>query len=342
MTLVTDKSYFRRQAIGSGSNQYLLVQWLDLFFAQCPTWTPILPFVQQGLAYSLEMPLPFSVVPPPLPDGDKASRYTAIFFSRIHPVFPVLELHSFTQSLADLANKLSRQPETMESQDYPLLACAYAVFSAAADEEASSISADGTHYLQAAYSLYAHLVAAPYLASVQALLLLSLILRNRSKDGASWSSLGQAICIAQSLGLHRHVLYTMSTQVSLVTSRADSPASPTAAHPTDGDLNSRIWWTAYTLERSVALETGRPSLIREEECDQIIPNSLSAPLGSGISFDYFRMLILLAQIKGRAIDHLYGCKKPRRSVRALLFEMGRIDRALVDWADSFRLQFGRC
>jgi len=321
MTMITDKSSFRRHAVHPSSSQYVLVQWLDLFFAQCPTWTPIFPFAQQGLAYSLETPLLFPPTLPPLPDEATAHRLTRLFCSRIYPVFPVFDVDSFLRSLMELRRRLNTQQGALEAQEYPLLACAYAVLSAAADEEAGGITANGTRYLEAAHFLYSHLVAMPYLASVQALLLLTLILRNRNKDGASWSCLGQAICIAQSLGLHQRVQRASSTQMLTESS--------------DEDLCARIWWIAYTLERTMALETGRSSLIREEECDQIMPSSSSAVPGRDCIFDYFQALIRLAQIKARAISLLYGGKKERKSVRALLIEMGEIDRALVDWTESF-------
>lgn len=337
IALITDKSCFRRQAVDSSSSQYILAQWLDLFFAQCPTWTPISPAVQQGLAYSVDMPLPLQSTLPPLPDRDRISSLTAVFFARIYPIFPVIDRGRFQLSLDDLAHKLDLQANgTLQAQDYPLLASAYAVLSAAADEEAGKVCLEGTQYFQAAYSLYARLVATPYQASVQALLLLTLILRNRNKDGASWGSLNQAICIAQSIGLHRHALYDASAHTSPTEANAHSPCTPLAAATTnDANLCARIWWVAYTLERTMVLETGRPFLIRDEGCDQIIPRRASAPSANSASFDYFHALIRLAQIKTRAIHHLYGGKGRDKSVRALLFEMGSIDRALMDWGDSF-------
>lgn len=321
ITLLTDRSSFQRQAISSGSSHSALVQWLDLFFSQCPTWTPILPFIQQGLAYSMEVPLPFSLALPPLPSHDRARKYAALFFSRIYPIFPVIERDVFEVSLDRLRAKLDSVPASLESRDYPLLASAYAIFSAAADEEAGSVSVDGTQYLQGAYFLYGHLVAAPYFTSVQALLLLALVLYNRSKDGASWGTLGQAIRIAQSIGLHRHG------------ASAGTPA--TSATTGDENLHARIWWAAYTLERAMELEGGRPSAIHDDECDQIIPSSSVGTLPPGCSTDYFHALIRLAQIQARAISLLYGNKTQRKPVRALLCEMGRIDRALVDWANGF-------
>jgi Fungal specific transcription factor domain/Fungal Zn(2)-Cys(6) binuclear cluster domain len=303
LTLVTDKSSSRRQMIGSGSSMYVLVQWLDLFFAKQGNWDAIFPYFQQSLAYSMEVPLSFPISLPPLPSPDETKEYISIFFTRIYPVFPILDKHLFTESVEYLREKLTSQ---LDSKDYPALACAYAVFSAAADEADGHPTGLGTQYLEGAYVLYAHIVAIPYLTSVQALLLLVIVLRNRGKDGASWGILGQAIRIAQSTGLHRHV----------------------SSSPETDDLHSRIWWTAYILERIMELETGRPSAIRDDECDQILPKTHSSNV-------YFGGLIRLSKIQTRAINLLYGNKHRRKSTKEILLEMGRIDRALMDWANEF-------
>jgi hypothetical protein len=324
ITLVTDKSRSRRQAIGSGNSMYALIQWLDIFFVQKPTWEPIFPYFQQGLAYSVEVPLEFPINLPPLPMKADTEVYLSIFFTRIHPIFPVVEEDSFKTSLKYLQTKWKSGKLHLANQDYPTLACAYAIFSAAADEAAGEITDAGTQYLEGAYMLYAHLVAVPYIASVQAFLLLTIILRHRNKDGASWGTLGQAIRIAQSIGLHRHVSSSATASSNTDISLFDPIKTQ--------DLYSRIWWTAYVLERAMELETGRPSAIRDEECDQILPINPVFNLASG--FDYFNALIRLSKIQHRAIDLLYGNKK-NWTTKELLLEMGPIDRSLLNWADEF-------
>ena len=304
LTLVTDKTTSRRQMVRSGSSSmYVLVQWLDLFFAKYDNWDAIFPYFQQSLAYSMEVPLSFPMSLPALPSLSETQEYISIFFSRIYPVYPIIDKESFSKSIENLRMKMASK---LDSRDYPELACAYAVFSACADEADGHPTEIGTHYFESAYVLYAHIVGIPYLTSVQALLLLAVVLRNRNKDGASWDILGQAIRIAQSIGLHRNV-----------------------SSGSDGDdCHSRIWWTAYTLERTMELETGKPSAIRDEDCDQILPKMQTSDI-------YFQGLIRLSKIQTRAIDLLYGKSHHRKSTKELLLEMGRIDRALLDWAAEF-------
>ena len=312
--------------MGSGSSLYVMVQWLDLFFTQHDHWRLIFPYFRHGLAYSVEMPLSGPPSVPPLPSVDETKTFTSVFFLRIQPISPVIDCESFSESLRKLRIKMASTDTTRDAKDYPLLACAYAIVSMGADEAEGRVTEMGARYLEWAYSLYANVLAVPYLNSVQALLLLSIALRSRGKDGASWAALGQAIRIAQSIGLHRHI------------SRADGDpfrgSEPSADEARTSDLHSRIWWTAYKLEKLMALETGRPSSIQDSECDQILPRPPTIGKQSAMMFDFFGALISLAKIQTRIFELLYQKKKARSSTEQLLHEMGRLDRALLDWAGS--------
>jgi len=269
------------------------------------------------------MPLPFPVSLPPMPSQTELEDYVAVFLRKIQPVYPVLDMQHFKQSLSTLEAKMRNQPGSLKPSDYPSLACAYAVFSISADEKEGRITEAGTQFLEAAYFLHAHLLAIPYVDSVQALLLLTIALRGRNKDGASWGTLGQAIRMAQSIGLHRNIAPSTSsgTTQSVV-------ASETA------DLHSRIWWTAYCLERIMELETGRPSAIQDAECDQVLPKFSPKTTDKVGCFDYFEALIGLAKLQTQISDRLYRKKTMKRRTEQLLQDSGMLDMALLNWADS--------
>lgn len=326
LLVVTDKSRSRLQIVGSGSSIYVMAHWLDLFFAKHTYWRPIYPHFQQGLAYSIEVPLSFLHSLPQLPAPSKAVEYISTFFSQFYPIYPIIDRSMLEKSIEILGPKLEQQPQRLAPEDYPSLACIYAVFSIAADELEGCPTSSGATYLEGAYFLYAHLVALPYVTSVQALLLLAIVLRHRNKDGASLGTLGQAIRIAQSIGLHQHM------------SAADVIGSSSGVGPMDEanktDLHSRIWWTAYILERAMELETGRPSAIRDSECNQVRPAHAAAHSNGVPRFDYFGSLIQLAQIQTQIVKLFYTSKQ-RRETKELLHEMGRLDRALLDWTAQF-------
>jgi hypothetical protein len=326
LLVVTDKSRSRLQIVGSGSSIYVMAHWLDLFFAKRDYWRPIYPYFQQGLAYSIEVPLSFLSSLPPLPTFSKAVEYISTFFSQFYPIYPIIDRLSLERSLETLGPKMEQQPQRLSPEDYPSLACLYAVFSIAADELEGRPTSSGATYLEGAYFLYAHLVALPYVTSVQALLLLAIVLRHRNKDGASLGTLGQAIRIAQSVGLHQ---YMPATDVM-----GSTPGGGNMGVTDMTDLRSRIWWTTYILERAMELETGRPSAIRDSECDQAHPAPVVTHQNHAPSFDYFGSLIRLAQIQTQIIELFYTSKQ-RRETKELLHEMGRLDRDLLEWAARF-------
>lgn len=326
LTILTDNSPGRLQMMGGSSSLYILVQWLDLFFAQRADWYQIFPHFRHGMAYTVELPLPFPVSLVTMPGLEEREEYISIFATRVQPMFPILDLDAFRVSLMALEKKMESSPATMVPADYPSLACAYAVFSISADEKLGRITETGTRYLEAAYFLHAHLFAIPYVTSVQALLLLTIVLKGRNKDGASWGTLGHAIRMAQSIGLHRHI------------SRPALDANTTeAGRPMDFqkqmNRHSRIWWTAYCLERIMELETGRPSAIQDSECDQVLPASSPQSLDNN-SFDYFTALIGLAKLQTQISDRLYRKKPIKRRTEQLLHDTGMLDRALLDWAEK--------
>ncbi|KAH0005601.1 hypothetical protein KCU72_g16558, partial [Aureobasidium melanogenum] len=133
----------------------------------------------------------------------------------------------------------------------PLIATAYACLAIGADSLGHTNQ--GLDLVTAAYSLYAYLVAQPYLQSAQALLLICLALRGRNKDGAGSQALGQAIRILHTLGLHRKLNgYGKLDQEQTESLR----------------LGIQIWWSAYCLDRMMSLETGRPPQVQDEDIDQ--------------------------------------------------------------------------
>lgn len=183
----------------------------------------------------------------------------------------------------------------------------------------------GTAYLTAAYSLYGALMAHPYLPSVQALLLLGVAVRGRSKDGQCWQLTGQAIRIAHSVGLHRHL--------------SASHPPPVPGDPEGLPLEARVWWSCYALERLMELETGRPSAITEHEIDQIriAPAAATSPptaddSNTTIPLQLFTLWVSLARIMGQISELIY--RKRTYGSGYLLYETGRLDQLLLAWVHS--------
>lgn len=212
----------------------------------------------------------------------------------------------------------------------PSVVSIFSILAIGADETAGSATDFGNSYIDAAYSLYGHLVASPYLPSVQALILLGISLRGKSKDGQCWQLNGQAIRIAHSIGLHRHI-----SSRSRQASRGIPEASTSGQSSTENlSLEARVWWSCYAIERLMELETGRPSALTEQEIDQI---SFQQPQNSGGDsatgpLHLFMLWVSLAQIMGQISEHLY--RKRISDSWQLLYETGRLDQLLLEWVKT--------
>jgi len=88
------------------------------------------------------------------------------------------------------------------------------------------------------------------LDDARALVLMTIALNEMNLKSAAWSWLGHAVRVAQDLGLH-------------------SELGPWAV--IEGEMRRRTWWTVYILDRTLALELGRPTMIDDADCDVSLP-----------------------------------------------------------------------
>ena len=312
----------QRKLMGSSSMQSLVMV-LDLCFEKLGR-PGIAPAFRHGMVHAEEFAIPFQVQMPELPEGAVVDSLLDKFDKRIRPIVPFIEtwhIKAKIQYFTEVQDHNAQSPATplrlqdwLRPLDVPFLACAYAVLSLGADEAAGGTSDLGSHFLTAAYSLNAHLVAMPYVASVQALLLMAIALRARSKDGQAALLLGQAIRIAQSIGMHR----------STSKSGTYTPEEPGQTLIGD-DLHARIWWICFGLEKIFELETTRPTAAHRADCDQLLPTLSTS------SFPYYVHFVSLSLVLGQISDTLFRAKRERGSAAIFLRNVLDLDEALSQW-----------
>ncbi|RDW84251.1 hypothetical protein BP6252_01841 [Coleophoma cylindrospora] len=314
MILNTDNTTHKKKFLGGGSLQ-ALAKHLDCLFEQAG-WKSIADRFAFGMQYAEELLLPrYGTMHrlPALPALSEMTWCLSVFRRHIYPIYQIIDLTLLEQAMRQFHHTdLSSLP----AKDVPVLCCAYSVLAIAVDEQAGSYTAMGLEFLTAAYMLYAHVISTPYLSSVQALLLLTIGLRARNKDGAAWQALGQAIRIAQSIGLHRRSEDIVHTP---------DPRSGES----NFDFDARVWWACYCLEKTMGLEVGRPLAIRDSECNQSIPCSQADGLHHG---NLLLAQIRLAQIQGRLIDIIYNRPPDAKNAPSFLGDIGSIDGELRMWA----------
>ncbi|KAK2025682.1 fungal-specific transcription factor domain-containing protein [Colletotrichum zoysiae] len=341
MALNTDESPHRLKFMG-GSSVQSLTMFADLFFRKRGL-KPISPYFRFGMHHVEEYHVPLSFQLPSLPPLPTMDAYLDVYMKRVFPLFPVFDEPTLRSELGRLTTLQDSDSSVglqnlIEPSQVPLLVCIYSIVCIGADEETCMLTEVGTHYLTAAYSLLAHVISIPYLASVQALLLLAIALRGRGKEGQGWQTLGQAIRIAHSIGLHRHA----STRHT-----GNTPeAAPSPGYQADRRLHSRVWWACYNLEKLMELETGRPAAIHDSDCDHQPPDPVPIPNAGIVSLsvsehhkdrqtiDYFQPWTSLSRIISSISAHIYRRSGQSQTSRMLLGDTVRLDSALTEWAQS--------
>ncbi|KAF9871005.1 fungal specific transcription factor domain-containing protein [Colletotrichum karsti] len=346
MALNTDETPHRFKFMG-GSSVQSLTMFADLFFRKRGLRT-LSPYFRFGMHHVEEFQVPLTLQLPSLPPLSSLDAYLDVYMKRIFPLFPVFDeptIRSDMDRLVSLqeANASGGLQSAIEPSQIPTLVSIYSIICISADEETGIVTEVGTHFLTVAYSLLAHVISTPYLASVQALVLLAIALRGRSKEGQGWQTLGQAIRIAHSVGLHRHASTRHPRNPPAVANSAPSPG-----YQGSRKLHSQLWWTCYTLEKLMELETGRPSAIHDSDCDQTLPEPVPVP-AAGIAMsigsspegqaerqtiDYFQPWASLTRIISSISAHIYRRSGQAQTPRLLLGDTVRLDSALTEWAQS--------
>jgi len=331
IALNTDGVSHRQKLMGGNSLQSLSIS-LDLHLQRAGL-PRIEPCFRHGVSFAEEFVPSFTLSLPELPPSSLMDRYLEAYAHNIHPLYPVIEvqqleadvqrIRTYQDSSSSPSGGFADIRSLLQAPDIPVLACIYGVASLGADETAGALTEVGDSYLSAAYRLYAHLIGLPHLSSVQALILITLALQGRGKQGQSFHVLGSAIRISHSIGLHRH----MSKQIR----RGDGPTQIT--HQQRLELHARIWWTCYALEKLFELETTRPSAIPHGEHDQFSPQKVLSS-DSQSRYKYFVHWVSLATLLERISSLLYSRKRSPESTLQLLQNIGSIDQSLRDWRNA--------
>lgn len=162
---------------------------------------------------------------------------------------------------------------------------------------------------------------------VSALLAQSFYLLATCQTDQCWITLGLAVRIAQSIGLHVEEGNP---------SRGDTTLSR--------ETNRRVWYSIFVLDRLLALQLGRPPSIGDDDFNVGLPSrqlnvDLADQQGCANGFqqgwvgDYFVAMIKFSEVIGRVYYNLYAPKKPG-DIAAMLSNIDLLDTQLVQWRSS--------
>ncbi|KAL3496579.1 fungal-specific transcription factor domain-containing protein [Aspergillus germanicus] len=289
--------------------------YIDVMAFFCPT-----------MSFAEELQLPLTRTRPLL-DKTDADRCLLGYFRTYHALFPLFDPVDLQQDYDNFyANSEDNNPSRAVCI---LLAIALG----------SSDKAVYQPHFDAANALYTHLLGRPYMYAVQALILMTLHLINIGKDGQAYLTIGTATRIAQSIGLHRSIATHLDLHEFQFVFR-------------EHHLRSCIWWTCYCLEKKLAFEGGRPSIISDQDCDADMPDAASIwipdaqSLGTGTVSgsashssltDPTEFLWALADLCKRLATisrTLFNINVSSIGEKDLLNQLAAADSSLVDWRAS--------
>ncbi|CBF80622.1 hypothetical protein AN8473.2 [Aspergillus nidulans FGSC A4] len=307
-TSVNTEQGTNRTKILGGSSSQCLAKSLDVYF-KAARMEPVSGFFRHGMRRAEELNIPLALTLPELPDAERRKEYCSVFRLRIYPLYPIFNFTAFSASLEQLA--AVEDLSTISRDDIPVLVSAYLLMSIGVDERAQYPTEEGERYLHAAAGLLAHVIVVPYLPTVQALLLFTVAYRGRNQEGLAWQTLGIAIRIAYTLGLHR------------------------SQKQTTDEVHTRIWATCCSLEKVMHLASGWPTLI---------PDDLMAdPDSLRLNHRFLQWHLALAHYQGSISRHLYSHRPTdragaegttKRTVRQILLDTARLDNCLQSWANK--------
>ena len=206
-------------------------------------------------------PVSISSDVPALPGKETADVLLRHYHSIIHPIIPVLYWHEFHK-------QYDRVYEEGSLQNVPriwvgLLFAIFAIGTLQLDWK------EGQKYLEISKSQIDIFTEDPTLDHARVALFASIFLVETNSKSAGWTWLGVATRIALDLGLHCEI---------------------GAGSAIEQEMRRRIWWCIYSCDWSVAfsysdfsnadypsllcLEMGRPSMVREEDCNVRMPSPM--------------------------------------------------------------------
>ncbi|EPS44284.1 hypothetical protein H072_1723 [Dactylellina haptotyla CBS 200.50] len=264
----------------------------------------------------------------PLPSKAEAEAYAKEYFSTVNLLFPLYHQETFESMLEE---HYSDNPPK-GSGWFASLSMVLAMGSRIRGSKLKTPSADeesrGWKLFQNAMCLYPVLTLQNTdILSIQALLAMALFLQGTANPQPLYNIIAAAVRVAFSIGLHR---------------RADAFGFGRE----EAEHRKRVFWIAYLIDKDIALRSGRPSTINEEDVNVELPEEESFD-GLGVinlsggrgRVNLFRRNCRFAQIQSRVYMQLYSAKAAKQSDGELLNTIGDLDRELEDWRDSMPLDF---
>lgn len=264
-----------------------------------------------------------------IPHKEEVERNLKTYFSTIHLAYPFVHKTVFVKKVERL-QKEGPSPDLTHSW-FSLLYALLAIGSYYNSFSLEFPSSSDTHrrLFERSFVLSGYDVLERSLNRVSALLAQCFYMLATSQIDRSWASLGIAIRLGQSIGLHAN------------TENAQSNADDLGGESEYPQARSRIWYCLYVLDRLLALQLGRPPAIADEDCHVTLPGRMAdlevdyhkGPTTQGQgdrpnASEYFIRMVEFSSIIGKVLRKTYH---PRKDMTVMLANTRNCDQLLLQW-----------
>ncbi|OAL46312.1 hypothetical protein IQ07DRAFT_546322 [Pyrenochaeta sp. DS3sAY3a] len=253
----------------------------------------------------------------PDPSPELASLYTAAYFEKtLEGSFFIIDRSTFEDRLKRHYENLPADDDEQE-EDHAWYALRNIVYASGCRNVAhesctwTDAQAQSVKYFENALSVETDLIHREHgLASIQALLCMALFAEGAGGQKLEFMLIGCALRVAQARGLHL---------------RSRNPASTRE----DDERRRWLFWSVYCLEKHLALRSGRPSAIDDDDIDCDLPTL--APGGNQNILAFMRCAIQHAQISSAILKGLMTTKARRQPLQQIAKMVHQYDQQLRMW-----------
>ncbi|KAF9888883.1 hypothetical protein FE257_008253 [Aspergillus nanangensis] len=340
---VDDAEEYSGPSSGIAGISDLGLKWIWSHVPDCDEVCRTIQYVRDGLMTHLrqcippqpvldpEMPAVWKALPPP----EVVREYVDAYFATVQTVFPVIDADIFEERLTQWYEQPSCQSDSWKALLNAVLASGCRA--ALSNDTASAFQESGTQawgFFRNALNYEPKLVhSTTDLVSVQALVVMAVFAQGMScSQRLEYTLCSTAARLAHSLALHRHV--------------------PKQWQMSDREQRERqrLFWVIYCLDKSIALRSGRPPVIHDEDIScpfprdvrygtaKVVPEATQAQTEEP-PLDFFLYLVKFYRICSLVIQRLYSTVALCQSTRPLHSAADEILTRLETWCESIPARF---
>ncbi|BFZ63151.1 hypothetical protein YB2330_004271 [Saitoella coloradoensis] len=260
-----------------------------------------------------------------LPTKEVADRYVEVYSSTIHIAYPFICKSTFFATYDSLWSGATWDNTWLASFN---MIIAIGAYYEAVQGKGPIDGVDHSVYFIRSRMLMNDIFELANLSMVQYELLASFYLLITNRVNRSWTVLGLAIRMGQSLGLNLDC--SKAKGFTLV----------------ERETRSRCWYSCYVLERLLSLMLGRAPMIRDSSCAAQLPTDheddcflLNGDVVARKNQDpsivsYFAEMIRLSKVIGMVMDRLYPADLLSKQQYITRETITELDDALLKWKDE--------